>query len=57
MGYFVDAQVILLVRHREMASREIFFRKFLEIRSGKIFTVPERIISFRNVQLKWVNIY
>ncbi len=25
MGYFVDAQVILLVRLREMASREIFF--------------------------------
>jgi len=30
MGYFVDVQVILLVRHKEMASREINIPEIFE---------------------------
>jgi len=33
-----------------MASREINIPEILEIRSAMIFTVLERIISFKNVQ-------
>jgi hypothetical protein len=51
MGYFVDAQVILLVRHRvyKWLHEKLIFPKFLEIRSRTDFSVPERIKSFRNV--------